>query len=290
VCKIKIRELDELKRMGFGLWELKTLRNLIIELAAESGEEAEKGNAIKKFIDDIEIYRPDYLRLRSKVKQLKEDEGLFRSLLVAMGGLGPTISSYLGRKPTANDIRELIRVIEGYPKTTTIVNISSVGINEEPSQSAVQTNVPSSHQIDKQGDEIKTNGHERSETDSSPTNAKLFDFKMTQRKKSNIRLRPPHPPLLPKPKRLLRDSTRTNLSAEKAEFDTTNYFGKQTLSKNVSSYPDKKAYPVHPDFQSCSDSIFKHNNSHDHDLNNTHDHDLNNNSKAPPPKKYQNLS
>jgi hypothetical protein len=56
LCKIKIRELDELKSMGFGLWELKTLRNLIIELATESGEEAEKGNEVKRFIDDIENY------------------------------------------------------------------------------------------------------------------------------------------------------------------------------------------------------------------------------------------
>ena len=34
--KLKNRELDELKSMGFGLWELKTLRNMINELGAQN--------------------------------------------------------------------------------------------------------------------------------------------------------------------------------------------------------------------------------------------------------------
>ena len=73
-----------------------------------------------------------------------------------MGGLGPSISSYLSRKPTANDIREVIRVIEGYPKTTVLVDNSvAEGNQERSSQSPIQVDSASSNQIDEQSNGIK---------------------------------------------------------------------------------------------------------------------------------------
>ena len=163
--KLKNRELDELKSMGFGLWMLKTLRNMINELGAQNELEVKNGEAVKRFFSDIEDHYADYLKLRSKVKQLRDNEELIRLILVAMGGLGPSISSYLGRKPTANDIREVIRIIEGYPKATVLVDNSiAEGNQERSSQSLVQVDSASSNQIDEQTNGIKNARHIPSET------------------------------------------------------------------------------------------------------------------------------
>jgi len=261
---MRIRELDELKDMGFGLRELKSLRHLLSELAAENGGDAEKGNSVKRFIDDIEIYYADYLALRSKVEQLSHNYELFCLLLGTMSGLGPSISSYLRKNPTKNDIRELIGVIEGYPKTTTIGNTSSSTVrNEAPSQSLVQTNLPPSHLINEQEEEIKIKGLER-ETASNLTSAKPFFFEKKPKRKSNLLLNPPHLPLLPKPSRLSGDSTQTNLGPEKPKLDTTNYFGKSFINKSTFSFSEGEAGPFHPDLESYSDRI---NKTHDHELN-----------------------
>jgi hypothetical protein len=267
LSKMRIRELDELKDMGFGLRELKSLRHLLSELAAENGGDAEKGNSVKRFIDDIEIYYADYLALRSKVEQLSHNYELFCLLLGTMSGLGPSISSYLRKNPTKNDIRELIGVIEGYPKTTTIGNTSSSAIrNEAPSQSVVQTNLPPSHLVNEQEEDIKIKGLDR-ETASNLTSAKPFFFEKKPRRKSNLPLNPPHPPLLPKPSRLSGDSTRTNLGPEKPKLDTTNYFGKAFINKNTLSFSERKGGPFHPDLESYSDPIFRINKTHEHKLN-----------------------
>lgn len=44
--RIKNAELESLKRMGFGLVELKILYNIIVELAAENGQSADDGEAV----------------------------------------------------------------------------------------------------------------------------------------------------------------------------------------------------------------------------------------------------
>ncbi len=120
--RLKNRELDELKQMGFGLWELKVLRNLVTELAVENSKGIENGKGIenaaqvKGFISDMESHYPDYLRLRDRISELKTEESNLRTLMVAVGHLGPTISAFLHRNPSQDDIREVIEVIEGYPK------------------------------------------------------------------------------------------------------------------------------------------------------------------------------
>ena len=115
--KYKNMELDELKKLGFGLWNLKTLRNLVTELAIENEEAAEGGGeALKIFFSDIENHYPDYLRLRDKVNRLRADETALRGHIRAMDDIGPAISSFLQMKPTQDDIREVIELLEGSPR------------------------------------------------------------------------------------------------------------------------------------------------------------------------------
>ena len=120
--RLKNRQLDELKQMGFGLWELKVLRNLVTELAVENSKGTENGKGIenaalvKGFISDMESHYPDYLRLRDRISEMKTEESNFRTLKAAVGHLGPAISAFLHRNPSQDDIREVIEVIEGYPK------------------------------------------------------------------------------------------------------------------------------------------------------------------------------
>jgi hypothetical protein len=138
--------------MGFGLWDLKLLRNLVTELAHENGQEDVKDNAavVKKFISDIENHYDDYLHLREKVGQLKEDEETYRAFMVRMGPLGPAVSSFLRRGPTRDDIQKVIKLIEGYyPQTNFEPNAS---FSSSPSSSTSSAENVNSYQV-----------HERSE-------------------------------------------------------------------------------------------------------------------------------
>jgi hypothetical protein len=207
--KLKNRELDELRNMGLGLWEFKTLRNLINEIGIENGLEVKNGEAVKRFISDIENHYADYLRLRNKVKQLRDEESLCRNLLGAIGGLGPAISSYLARKPTGNDIREVIKLIDEHPKATNLVATSTAEAIVEPSQSAVQVGSASSDQIDEVKDGIEKIRPELSDMDSNPTNSDHAAYETSLGNKRNIR-KYPHPPRMPKLKRFQRNYTQTS--------------------------------------------------------------------------------
>jgi len=59
--RLKNAELNSLKSMGFGLAELKTLRNLIVEFASENGQPTENGEAVRNFISNIEDHHYDYV-------------------------------------------------------------------------------------------------------------------------------------------------------------------------------------------------------------------------------------
>lgn len=89
--KLKNSELDQLKEMGFGLWDLKLLRNLVSELAIENGQATENGVAVKKFISDIESHYPDYLRLCDRVSHLETDETNLRATIGEKGQLGTAV-------------------------------------------------------------------------------------------------------------------------------------------------------------------------------------------------------
>ena len=272
--KLKNRELDELKSMGFGLWMLKTLRNMINELGAQNELEVKNGEAVKRFFSDIEDHYADYLKLRSKVKQLRDNEELIRLILVAMGGLGPSISSYLGRKPTANDIREVIRIIEGYPKATVLVDNSiAEGNQERSSQSLVQVDSASSNQIDEQTNGIKNARHIPSET------VLTVAHETNLKNKKDTRLLPPRPPMIPKPKRHLRNYSRARTENEK-EVGVANDFRKPTLGKNVVLDSQAKPITAHTNTPLFSGSFLKAN---------THKQKLENNTQTNPIEKSQDL-
>jgi hypothetical protein len=172
--KFKNRELDRLKELGFGLWDLKLLRNLVTELAHENDQEDVKDNAavVKKFISDIENHYDEYLHLRKKVGQLKADEETYRALMATMGPLGPAVSSFLHRKPTKDDIREVIKVIKGYyPRTNFEPNAS---FSSSPSSSTSSPENVNSYQV-----------HERSEpkTDKEDPVSVHADSNQTERRK-----------------------------------------------------------------------------------------------------------
>lgn len=135
--KLKNRELDELKEMGFGLWDLKVLRNLVTELAIENGQPTQNGVAVKKFVSDIESHYPDYLRLRERVSHLAADEKNLRATIGEIGYLGTSVRSFLSRNPTQNDIREVTKLLEGYPKTS-FAHLSLSKKNQEHSESGVE--------------------------------------------------------------------------------------------------------------------------------------------------------
>jgi hypothetical protein len=94
--RLKNSELDGLKEMGFGLKELKILRNLITEIAAEKGRSIENNEAVRKFISDIEDHYDDYLRLRDKVSQLESAKSTMLAFLGASSRLGEAALSFFG--------------------------------------------------------------------------------------------------------------------------------------------------------------------------------------------------
>jgi phage-related minor tail protein len=95
--RLKNSELDGLKEMGFGLKDLKILRNLITEIAAEKGRSIENNEAVRKFISDIEDHYDDYLRLRDKVSQLESAKSTMLAFLGASSRLGEAALSFIRR-------------------------------------------------------------------------------------------------------------------------------------------------------------------------------------------------
>lgn len=137
--RLKTSELDILKEMGFGLRELRIVRNLANEMAAGEGKYAERGLVVREFISDIENHHYDYLRLRNKVSELKAQESNFLSILGASSRLGNAVSSFLSRKPTGNDIKDLIEMIEVLPISELAeADSGSVKDREKTGQSTTQ--------------------------------------------------------------------------------------------------------------------------------------------------------
>jgi hypothetical protein len=156
----------------------------------------------KTFIADIENHYADYKKLRSRLNQLRDDESLYRSLMVTMGPIGSAVSSYLSKKPTESDIREVLKILGEYPKATR-PDSSMAGTNKPPSQPAVQTGMVSSNQIDEQKDGMKTNGPKPNETDSIASEAEIVACETDPGKKMDPSSLPIRPPSMRKEKRLL---------------------------------------------------------------------------------------
>jgi hypothetical protein len=223
--RLKNRELDELKQLGFGLWDLKILRNLVTELAIENGQGLEKGVAVKRFVSDIESHYADYLRLRQRVNQLRDDETRFRLMMVTIASLGPAVSSFLSRKPSKDDIVEVIKLIESYPKSTS-TNFSSNKdqVHSETGSAVIGSAVDSNEtvgekvtvvpQTEIKGEspeenlptylplldhkyEISPDGPEPNDTSTGPSNVQSHEVNAGKKKVTRIPPSPPPPPLPP---------------------------------------------------------------------------------------------
>lgn len=147
--KLKNSELDQLKKMGLGLWDLKLLRNLVTELAIENGQATENGVAVKEFFSDIESHYPDYLRLRDRVSQLRDDEANLGAIIGEIGQLGTAVKSFLNRSPAQDDIRKVAELLAGYPITYP-PDPSSSKMNEEHSESVRDSSAARSNGIDRE--------------------------------------------------------------------------------------------------------------------------------------------
>lgn len=113
--RLKNTELDSLKSMGFGLGELKTLHNIVVEFATENGQSTKDGEAVRNFISDIENHRHDYLRLRTKVEELKNIQSFLTTFNTAASKLGEASMTFLRKKSIAqDDIKNIIRIMELY--------------------------------------------------------------------------------------------------------------------------------------------------------------------------------
>jgi hypothetical protein len=69
---LKLRDLDSLKALGFGLAEFRMLRDIIIEVGEERGLIG--NDAVKDFFQDLENYYYEYRRLRTNVSKLKAEK------------------------------------------------------------------------------------------------------------------------------------------------------------------------------------------------------------------------
>jgi hypothetical protein len=114
--RLKNAELDSLKSMGFGLQELKTLRNLIVEFASENDYSTEKGEAVRNFISDIEGHHHDYVCLRKRIENLKNIESIIINFNVMASQLGLACKAFVNRKGvTQDDIKNIAKIMEIYP-------------------------------------------------------------------------------------------------------------------------------------------------------------------------------
>jgi hypothetical protein len=111
--RIKNAELDSLKKLGFGLRELKILHNLIIELATENGLSTENRDAVQKFISDIENHAYDYRHLRKAVENLKNFQAFSTAFTSRQPRLSRAVDAFLRKKGiTYEDVNRLIELIE----------------------------------------------------------------------------------------------------------------------------------------------------------------------------------
>ena len=168
----------------------------------------------------------------------------------------------------------MIRIIEGYPKATVLVDNSiAEGNQERSSQSLVQLDSASSNQIDEQTNGIKNARHIPSET------VLTVAHETNLKNKKDTRLLPPRPPMIPKPKRHLRNYSRARTENEK-EVGVANDFRKPTLGKNVVLDSQAKPITAHTNTPLFSGSFLKAN---------THKQKLENNTQTNPIEKSQDL-
>ena len=114
--------------MGFGLVELKILYDIIVEFAAENGQSADDGEAVKKFISDIENH---HYHLRNKLYDLKNQQSIILTFNAAASSLGQASMNFLRKKGiTPDDVENMIKEMKGYTPSTTPTVDSELGLKQ----------------------------------------------------------------------------------------------------------------------------------------------------------------
>jgi hypothetical protein len=68
---LKVSELETIKRMGFGLSELKRLYLILNEISSEAGLPTEENAAVKKFFQQFDEHYDDFMNLGKKIDERK---------------------------------------------------------------------------------------------------------------------------------------------------------------------------------------------------------------------------
>jgi hypothetical protein len=111
---------DELQDMGFGLKELKQLRNTINEIANANANNIPKNQAGQKFYNDIEEEYDNKLGFESKLDKLRSDIvtvntnlNFSRMVLLAQPLVGPSLQRLFSKGLVEQDIVELANILFG---------------------------------------------------------------------------------------------------------------------------------------------------------------------------------
>src|SRR6478672_8589422 len=117
-CKQKLSLNNELQSMGFGIKELKLLRNTIKEIA-DANNNIPPDQAQKKFYKDIEEQYDDKLsfesqlnKLRSEIATVSNNLTFLRTATLAQPLVGPSLQRLFSKGLSEQDIVELANIFE----------------------------------------------------------------------------------------------------------------------------------------------------------------------------------
>jgi hypothetical protein len=126
---------QELETMGFGLKELKFLRNTIREIAGANNITLD--TAIQKFFKDIDEQYDDKLGLESKIDKLRtevnrliQEEARLRMQLSVLQSTGPLLIRLIQRGVSEQDIVDIAELLTNDVDITSSNNKGSIGIKE----------------------------------------------------------------------------------------------------------------------------------------------------------------
>jgi seryl-tRNA synthetase len=131
----RLTTYQELETMGFGLKELKFLRNTIREIAGANNIPLD--TAVQKFFKDIDEQYDDKLGLESKIDKLRtevnrliQEEARLRMQLSILPSIGPLLMILIQRGVSEQDIVDIAELLKNDANITSSNSKGSIGIEE----------------------------------------------------------------------------------------------------------------------------------------------------------------
>lgn len=224
--RLKNKELESLKSMGFGLQELKTLCNIIVELGEENGQSKGNGEIVKQFISDIENHHYDYLRLRHKIDELEKQKLIITALNHSTSILGEASRRFLCKKGiTLDDVKNVITIMDLYsPGCISSSDLESrLRPNEGKEHDTIKKS-PSSSSLeprDQQASQVTDNGRkvQRSVDSKTIINPKLVSSNLLYADNNKVSMKK-RKPRFPRPLRMSKRSIpiATSLNTETSDY------------------------------------------------------------------------